>query len=130
VKESSPPEHFTFCVDQPVDEGPLQPANLDIYVCEDKENIGSPDYPGHSMYYLNHNIGNCPNEDKGASISMKLRADFSHIPTVRLNKVRGTDMRLYYKEYFIVEMTLRSASLHFALIHDGVRYETIQVEFL
>jgi len=32
-------------VDQPVDEGPLKAADIDIYICEDKENIGPPDYP-------------------------------------------------------------------------------------
>ena len=117
-------------MDQAVDEGPLQPANLDIYVCEDKENIGPPDYPGHSMYCLRNWLRRFSDKGIGASVSMKLRADFSHIPTARLNKERGADGRLYYKVYFLVEMTLRSSSLHFSLIHDGDRYETIQVEFL
>lgn len=130
MKESSPPKNYTFCVEQPVDEGPLQPLNLDIYVCEDKENMGPPVYPGHSIYPHNVYMGKSANADTGASVSMKLRADFSHIPTSRLNKERGTDNRLYYKEYFEIEMTLSSASLQFTLIHKGDRYQTIQVEFL
>jgi hypothetical protein len=65
-----------------------------------------------------------------ATVSMKLRADFSHIPPSKLNKEKGTDGRLYYQVFFEVEMTLRSASLNFVLIHNGVRYETIQVQFV
>lgn len=60
---------------------------------------------------------------------MKLRADFNHIPSSRLNKERGGDGLMYYKVYFEVEMVYRSASLNFALIHNGDRYETIKVEF-
>jgi hypothetical protein len=61
---------------------------------------------------------------------MKLKANFSSIPPEKLDKERDRDGRLYYKVYFQVEMTLRSASLTFALNYKGKRYETIQMEFV
>jgi hypothetical protein len=67
-----------------------------------------------------------------APLFMKLKADFTGIPQQKLNQdvVKYSDGRLYYRLYFQVEMTLRSASLTFALNYKGESYETKQMEFV
>lgn len=109
----SQPKPFTFCVDQAVEEGPLQPLNLDVFISEDRENTGAPDYPGN-------------NSDMSI---VRLNPDFSNIPPALLNQELGRDGRMYYKVYFVVEMTLRSASLDFVLIHNGKRIQSISTKF-
>jgi len=60
---------------------------------------------------------------------MKLTADLSTIPEEKLHKemVSGEE---FYKLDFDIEMALHSASLTFALVYDGEKYQTVHVEFV
>ena len=60
----------------------------------------------------------------------KLKADFSKIPHNQLDIEKDSYGRQFYKIYFQVEMTLRSASLTFALNYKGEKYQTTEMEFV
>lgn len=61
---------------------------------------------------------------------MKLKADFSTIPEEQLHRERASGGQEFYKLDFDIEMVMHSASLTFSLIYQGVKYNTVDMEFI
>lgn len=108
IKEAQA-QSFGFYYDQKVSNGRPKSIDIDIFVCEDPE---APPYKTESV-----------------KEHVKLQADLSTIPEALLNKETQSG-QAFYKIDFDIEMALHSASLTFALVYRGDKYQTVHVEFV
>ena len=97
-----------------VSEGPRQTVAQDILVCTDLHDRGAPVYKdGGDVRHL-----------------ARLKADLSCIPTEELMQRMGRDGKMYFVVYYEIEMTYFSASTKYALVHKGVRYDSVTAEYV
>ena len=61
---------------------------------------------------------------------MELNIDLSTIPEETLDRDRGEDDKLYYRCNFQVEVTHYSASTRYELVYKGVKYDTVEAEYV
>ena len=61
---------------------------------------------------------------------MELNVDLSTIPEETLNRDRGKDGKLYYRCDYNVEVTHYSASTRYELVYKGIKYNTVEAEYV
>ena len=61
---------------------------------------------------------------------MKLNVDLSTIPEETLNRERGMDGELHYLCGFEVQVTHFSASTRYELVYKGIKYNTVEAEYV
>ncbi len=61
---------------------------------------------------------------------MELTVDLSTIPEETLNRDKGKDGNLYYRCDYDVEMTHYSASTRYELVYKGIKYNTVEAEYV
>ena len=107
-----------------VSEGPRQSVAQDILVFEDSADEGAP------VYKDNPAGGKSFNAKDGVKHLARLTADLSCIPTGELERRRGKDGREYFVVYYDIEMTYYSACTRYALVYKGVRYDSVNAEYV
>lgn len=60
----------------------------------------------------------------------EVKADFTGIPEGDFQRVLGPDNQWYYQIWFEIEMTCYSTKRRFVLVYKGVRYHTVEVDYL
>ncbi|KAI0865907.1 actin-like ATPase domain-containing protein [Xylaria cubensis] len=78
----------------------LDLVNVTVYTCDDD---ARPDYPD--------------------------LADLNKIPKDKLEKEKGADGQLYYKIGFQIQMTCHSANISFDLLHEGIKYGSVETDY-
>ena len=97
-----------------VSDGPRQTVAQDILVFADVDDKGAPIY-----------------KDGGDVRNLaRLKADLSCIPTGELMQRCGKDGKMYFVVYYEIEMTYFSACTKYALVHKGVRYDSVSAEYV
>ena len=61
---------------------------------------------------------------------MKLDIDLSTIPEETLDRDRGKDGKLYYRCDYEIQVTHCSASTKYALVYKGIKYDTVEAEYV
>ena len=61
---------------------------------------------------------------------MQLKVNLSKIPEESLDRSKGKDGKLYYRCDYEVEMTHCSASTRYELVYKGVKYDTVEAEYV
>lgn len=61
---------------------------------------------------------------------MELTIDLSTIPEETLHRDKGKDGKLYYRCDYEVEMTHCSASTRYELVYKGIKYNTVEAEYV
>ena len=61
---------------------------------------------------------------------MELKVDLATIPEETLNRDRGNDGELYYRCDTEIEVTHCSASTKYVLVYKGIRYDTVEAEYV
>ncbi|KAI0380714.1 hypothetical protein F5Y04DRAFT_289384 [Hypomontagnella monticulosa] len=107
-------EKFHFRVDQEYDHRGthLKPGQFDIYVYDDPEDEGAPDY-----------------KVNGVKRMVKLSVEFDEIPRGAITTRKSLNGTEFAAISFMVEMKLYSANLGFSIVLHGKRYEEVTVEF-
>jgi len=79
-------------------------------------------------------VSSCYTANNNVSAAVKklleLKAEISSIPLAELNIERGEGGQMWYKLDFDIEMTCMSGSLHFTIVYDGKKYDTVRQEFV
>ncbi|KAK8066144.1 hypothetical protein PG997_012891 [Apiospora hydei] len=90
-----------------------RPGTIDLTIYSDSKSDEAPVARNGNVEVLSH-----------------LRANFRSIPTDQLPVVRGKDGLDYYVLSCDIEVTYRSASTEYTLIHDNHRYDTVTEEYV
>ena len=61
---------------------------------------------------------------------VELNVDLSCIPEETINRDTGKDGKLYYRCDYEVEMTNFSASTRYELVYKGIKYNTVEAEYV
>ena len=61
---------------------------------------------------------------------MELKVDLTTIPEETLDRDKGKDGKLYYRCDFEVEVTYCSASTRYVLVYKGIKYNTVEAEYV
>jgi hypothetical protein len=109
VKENAPSK-FTFYYHDEVSEGPARTIHQKIRCSHE---LVAPIY-----------------SEQGVQDLVHLTADLTHIPISTFKKKKGIDGRMYYEVKFAIEMTCHSAHTTYALIVDGIKYDTVTAEYV
>ncbi|KAI1736876.1 actin-like ATPase domain-containing protein [Xylaria scruposa] len=114
IKESEPVP-FQYYFDMSENDvnrqgGKLDLVTLTVYTCNED---ARPDYP---------DPGKCKE-------LVRLTADLNQIPKEKMRKKKGTDNLWYYKIRFHIQMTCHSANISFDLLHEGIKYSSVEVEY-
>ncbi|KAI4158523.1 MAG: hypothetical protein LQ342_007364 [Letrouitia transgressa] len=97
-----------------VSEGHNKSVSQDLYMAEDPDNKGAPEY-----------------KDNGDVRNLcRLTADLSCIPANDLAQKTGKDGRPYYSVHYDIEMTYYSAHTKYALVYKNVKYDSVTVEYV
>ncbi|KAK3178857.1 hypothetical protein OEA41_000994 [Lepraria neglecta] len=96
-----------------VSEGPPQRFSVPIAASLDPENTGAP------MYWSD-----------GVKELVKLKTDLSFIPEESIDRRTGEDGEPYYSCSYDVEMTNYSASTKYQMVYKGIRYNSVEAEYI
>lgn len=61
---------------------------------------------------------------------MRLKTDLSCIPEETIERSVGKDGKDYYRCDFFIEMTTYSASTKYQMVYKGVRYSSVEAEYV
>jgi hypothetical protein len=109
IKESDPVKYIHFW-EKPVSEGRPTIVKTQVFECADET---PPMYPTTAAHQI-----------------AEVKADFTNIPETDLHRVLSPNNHWHYQIWFEIEMTCYSAKRRFVLIHKGVRYHTVEVDYL
>ena len=61
---------------------------------------------------------------------MELNVDLSTVPEESLDRSKGADGELYYRCDYEIEVTHYSASTRYGLVYKGIKYNTVEAEYV
>ncbi|KAL6717539.1 hypothetical protein ACLMJK_005454 [Lecanora helva] len=96
-------------------EGPFKIVRDNIWVCQDRDNLGAPQYneEGNDVQHL-----------------VTIHADLSRVPEHLMPTKRGADGEKYYRIKYEIQITYHSAYTTYELIYNDVNYGAVNAEYV